>query len=139
MSSKQLKEKGEAKQASSTSTKLQIRKSNQRYFSEAFKREKVQDLVEKRISIANFCKLYNISRTTAYNWLYAYSNLERGTRKVIEMESESKKTLDAMKKIAELERVIGQKQLTIDYLEKVLDIASKEVGFDLKKKYALMS
>ena len=83
MSSKQLKEKEKSKKGSSTSTKLQIRKTNQRYFSEAFKREKVQDLVEKRISIANFCKLYGVSRTTAYNWLYAYSNLEQGTRKVI--------------------------------------------------------
>lgn len=139
MSSKQLKEKGTQKKGSSPSTKLQIRKSNQRHFSEAFKREKVQDLIEKRISIANFCKLYEVSRTTAYNWLYNYSSLERGTRKVIEMESESKKTLIAMEKVAELERIIGQKQLTIDYLEKVLEIASKEVGFDLKKKYASTS
>jgi len=34
-----------------------------------------------------------------------------------------------------LEQIIGQKQLLIDFQEKLLELASDEVGFDLKKKY----
>lgn len=129
---------GKQKKITSPTPKLEFTR-NKRCFSESFKREKVQDLVNKRISVADFCKIYGISRTAAYNWIYAYSNMERGTRKVIEMESEAKKTLRALEKVAELERIVGQKQLTIDYLEKVLEVASKEVGYDLKKKYELKS
>jgi hypothetical protein len=41
-----------------------------------------------------------------------------------------------MKHIAELERKVGQKQLQIDYLEKVIELGSEQVGVDIKKKYA---
>lgn len=128
------KSTGSRRNVTTPTPKLEFTR-NRRCFSEAFKKEKVQDLVNKRISVADFCKIYGISRTAAYNWIYAYSSMERGTRKVIEMESEAKKTLRTLEKVAELERIVGQKQLTIDYLEKVLEIASKEVGYDLKKKY----
>ena len=88
------------------------------------------------MSIQQLCDLYEISRTTAYNWLYKYSTLEKGTRMVMEMESEGSKMQQLLEKVSELERVIGQKQLEIDYLDQTLNFASKEVGFDLKKKYA---
>jgi hypothetical protein len=38
--------------------------------------------------------------------------------------------------LGELERIIGQKQLQIDVLEKGFELASAELGYDLKKKYA---
>lgn len=51
------------------------------------------------------------------------------------MESEEFKTKKLQEKIAELERAIGQKQLEIDFLNKTIELASKEVGIDLKNKY----
>jgi len=39
-------------------------------------------------------------------------------------------------RLAELERIIGQKQLQIDYLEKIIELGSEEVGIDIKKKYS---
>ena len=51
------------------------------------------------------------------------------------MESESFKTKALLVQIEELERVIGRKQMEIDYLSKTLELASDEVGYDLKKKY----
>jgi transposase len=106
-----------------------------RYFSEEFKRTKVKEIVEKRISISEFCKLYDVSRTSVYKWIYKYSALEKGTRQVIEMESEAQKTKLLQEKVSNLERKLGQKQLEIDYLSKVLELASEELGYDLKKKY----
>jgi hypothetical protein len=55
------------------------------------------------------------------------------------MESEEYKTKKLLHKIAELERVVGQKQLEIDYLEQVIHLSSDEVGYDLKKKHAPQS
>ena len=52
------------------------------------------------------------------------------------MESEAYKTKQLLEQVAELERVIGQKQLEIDYLDKLLELESQELGYDLKKKHA---
>lgn len=52
------------------------------------------------------------------------------------MESEALKTKQLIQQLAELERIIGRKQLEIDYLNKTFELASEEVGYNLKKKYA---
>ena len=36
-------------------------------------------------------------------------------------------------RVKELERMIGQKQIKIDYLEKMIDIAKDELNIDIKK------
>jgi transposase-like protein len=105
-----------------------------RLFSEAFKREKVKDLLEKRISIRQLSSLYEVSRTSVYNWLYTYSpHHEQKTNLVVQMDSEAHKSLMLQQRVAELERVIGQKQLELDFLNKLFEIGSQELGFDIKK------
>ena len=114
--------------------KLKIRK--QRYFSDAFKRTKVEELVTKQVTIGDLCKLYGVNSSTVYRWLYKYSpHHSKGTNQVVEMESEAAKTFALRQRVAELEQVIGRKQLTIDFLEKLIELASQDVGYDLKKKY----
>ena len=61
---------------------------------------------------------------------------QRKTILVVQMESEAYKTLRLQQQVAELERVIGQKQMEIDFLNKLLEIGSDEMGFDLKKNSA---
>lgn len=112
--------------------------SERRVFSETFKRSKVKELVEKRIGVTEFSKLYGVSRAAVYKWIYKYSDLEKGIKKVIEMESEAHRTKQLLQRVAELERIVGQKQLEIDYLNKAFNLASEEIGYDLKKKYELM-
>jgi transposase-like protein len=105
-----------------------------RLFSEAFKRAKVKEIVEKRISIKQLCSLYEVSRTAVYNWLYAYSpHHEQKTNLVVQMESEAHKSQMLQQRVAELERVVGQKQLELDFLNKLFEIGSQELGFDIKK------
>jgi len=52
------------------------------------------------------------------------------------MDSEEIKNSGLRKRIAELERIVGQKQLEIDFLNKLLEIGSSELGFDLKKSFS---
>ena len=112
----------------------QLEIKTQRTFSEAFKREKVKDLVEKRISIKQLCSLYEVSRSAVYKWLYAYSpHHEQKTILVVQMESEAYKSQMLQQRVAELERIVGQKQLELDFLNKLFDIGSQELGFDIKK------
>ena len=105
-----------------------------RSFSEAFKRQKVKDIVEKRVSIKDISNLYEVSRNAVYKWLYAYSpHHEQKTILVVQMESEASKTQMLQQRVAELERIIGQKQLELDFLNKLLELGSEDLGFDLKK------
>lgn len=116
--------------------KFQIEGKYNRYYSEDFKKQKVKDLVEKRIRVKELCVLYGLSRTSVYKWLYLYSQVEKGTKMVVQMESEQSKTLLLLEKVAQLERAVGQKQMEIDYLNTAFEVASEELGFDVKKKYA---
>lgn len=119
---------------SKKSTKLAIRQ--RRVFSEDFKREKVADLVAKRYTILSFCRLWGLRAQTVYNWIYKYSSdYQKGTVMVIQKESEAARTNDLLLRVAELERTIGRKQMELDYLEKVVELASKEFDIDLKKNF----
>jgi transposase-like protein len=115
----------------------QLEIKTKRQFSEEFRKSKVKELVEKQISIGQLSRIYGVSRTAVYKWLYKYSvHHQRKTTLVVEMESESYKTKRLQQQVAELERIIGQKQLEIDFLNKMLEIGSEELGFDLKKNFS---
>lgn len=105
-----------------------------RYFSEEFKRAKVKELEQKRITISKLVSLYGVCRQSVYNWLYQYSeHYKKETRIVVELESESVKTERLLERVAELERIVGQKQIEIEYLNKLVDISSEELGVELNK------
>ena len=56
---------------------------------------------------------------------------------VVQMDSESKKNEQLKAKIAELERALGQKQMRVDYLEKMIELTSDKYQWDIEKKNAL--
>ena len=115
--------------------KLEIKQ--KRYFSEEFKKARVKDLVEKRVTVLEVSRLHEVSTVAVYKWLYKYSvHHQRQTTLVVQMESEATKTKSLLQQVADLERVIGQKQLEIDFLSKLLEIGSEELGFDLKKNFS---
>lgn len=107
-----------------------------RFFSEEFKRQKVKDLDENLMTITELHQEYELSRSSIYNWVYKYSKrFTKGEKQVVQLESEQQKTKQLKIRVAELERIIGQKQMKIDFLEKMIEIGEKELGVDLKKKF----
>lgn len=121
-----------------SSSKLIIRKI--RHFSDSFKEKVVKDLDSGLTSIREVSTLYDVKQQTVYNWLYRYSvHHKKGSRMVVELQSEGKKTEQLEKRVAELERFIGQKQLSIDYLEKLVALAGAHYQTDLKKNFATPS
>ena len=117
------------------STKLQIRQ--RRVFSDEFKRAKVAELTSGQTTIANFSKLWGISINAVYKWIYKYSpQHQKGSVMVVQLESEASKTEVLMRRISELERALGQKQMIIDYQDKLIEVASEELDIDLKKSFA---
>ena len=120
--------------SSQKSKPLKIRQ--QRIFSEAFKRQKVQLIVEKKISIKDVSELYGVSQMSVYRWLYRYSpHHEKGTIQVVQMESEAQRTKELLQEIARLERIVGQKQIQLEYLERLINIAGEALQVDIKKNF----
>lgn len=106
-----------------------------RYFSEEFKRKKVEELDKKVCTIAEICREYSVSATAVYKWIYRYSVMKKkGVKMVIEPLSDTTK-IEALKKhIAELEQLLGQKQFEVEFMQKQMQIASEQYGIDFKKK-----
>lgn len=116
-------------------SKLEI--GERRIFSEELKKKAVKDLVGRRTTIRSLMAEHQISATTVYRWLYKYSpQHEQQCTLVVQMKSEEAKNHELQQRIAVLERTIGQKQLEIDFLNKLLQIGSGELGFDLKKSFS---
>lgn len=117
-------------------SKLQIKSKYTRTFSEAFKRAKVKDLDAGLLSIKEICETYEVSRTSVYKWLYKYSpHHSKGSIQVVQMKSEAHKSKEFKQRISELEQALGRKQMELDYLNKLIELASEEFGYDLKKNF----
>lgn len=109
-----------------------------RIFSEEFRRRQVDLIDRKVVTVAEVCRAHDVSDSGVRKWLRKYSkNYHQRTRVVVEMESEARKNQFLKDRIAELERIVGQKQMKIDYLEKLIEVTGQEVGEDLKKKVEL--
>lgn len=118
--------------AKKTSFKFQERRS----YSEAFKKEKVDEILSKKTTINELSLLYEIKPGVIYRWLHQYSKVKLSGVKIhYEMETEEQKTLFYKDKVAELERIVGIKQIEIDFLNKLIEIASSELNVDIKKNF----
>lgn len=107
----------------------------QRRFSEAFRRQRVLDIEQGLITVSQTCRIYQVSTSSVYRWLHRYSQTcKHKTRIVVEHESEEHRTKVLLQRLAELERVLGQKQLRIDVLEILVVEATATLGEDWKKK-----
>lgn len=107
-----------------------------RVFSTEFKKEKV-DLIEKgKLRVSDICKTYEISDSAVRKWLVKYGMLPKTERIVVEKISEENKNIGLLKKIAELERIIGQQQMQLIYKEAVIECGSEHFGVDIEKKFS---
>jgi len=114
----------------------QIRK--HRKYSEDFKKGLVASYEKGEFSILQLEKLYGISNVSIYNWVYKFSAFnEKGCRIVEMKDSNQTKLKELTNKIKQLEQMVGQKQMAIEYLEKMIELAKTELDIDLKKNYNL--
>lgn len=106
-----------------------------RYFSEAFKRKKVEELDKKLITVGELCRVYEVSAPAVYKWIYKYSVMrKKGVKLVVESESDTAKIKALQQHICELEQLLGQKQFEVDFMKKQMGIISEKYGVDFKKK-----
>ena len=106
-----------------------------RHFSDNFKRKKVKELEVGTTKISEICKQYEVSYTSVYRWLNKFGTMkDKQERLIIETDSDTKQLLELKKKLAELEQIIGQKQVQLDFKDKMIDLAEEKYGISIKKK-----
>lgn len=112
--------------------KVQI--NSRRVFSEEFKKARVKEYESGKFAVSEISRLYGIQGIVIYRWIYKFSTYNKKSVKVVEMkDSAIKKLKDMESRIKELERIVGQKQIKIDYLEKMIELAKDEFDIDIKK------
>lgn len=108
-----------------------------RKFSTNFKISKVREIELGKTRVSEICKEYEVAPTNVYRWIAKFGSMKKKeSRLVVETDSDTRQLIELKKKIAELERVIGQKQIQIDFKEKMIEIAEQMYGIDIKKKFS---
>lgn len=116
---------------------MNTRKLNKRrQFSQEIRRKAVRDFRSGKYTVKELADLYHCSTQAVYKWIYTYSPADSPKIKVVDMsESSDQKVKQMQQKIAELERALGQKQIKIDFYEKMAQLAKQNYGIDLKKNF----
>lgn len=105
-----------------------------RRFSESFKLKKVKEIEQGKTQIGEIVKAYEVSHAAIYYWIKKYGTLKKPERTIVESKSDTGKIVELQRKIAELERLLGQKELEVQFKDKVIELAEKRYGIDIKKK-----
>jgi transposase len=113
----------------------ELRSRQNRYFTEDFKKKRVKELENNLVRVSDICRTYEVSRSSVYKWIYKYSVMAKKQHKqVVEPKSDTKKIQLLEERIRELERAVGQKQMMLDFKDKVIEIAEDTYNIDIKKK-----
>lgn len=117
----------------------QTRSSRQnRYFSESFKKKKVRELERNIVTVREISREYEVSKVAVYKWLYKYSTMaKKGVKQVIEPLSDTRKIQALKQQVSELERLIGKKQIALEFTEKMIELAEAHYQIEIKKKFGL--
>ena len=106
----------------------------QRRYSEEFKRKLVDDFEKGVMSVLQMERLYGIVNPLIYKWIYQYSTYNEKNIRIVEMkDSQTNRLKELEEKVKDLERTVGQKQIKIEYLERMIDLAKETYSIDIKK------
>ena len=114
--------------------RLTVREKLYRNFSEDFRRRKVGEIERGITSVSEVSREYQVSRAAIYYWIRKYSRMrKKQERMVVESLSDTRKIGALKERVKELERIVGQKQIQLDFSEKLIELAEQEYGIDIKK------
>lgn len=107
-----------------------------RKYSIEFKKRIVADFENGKFSVLQLEKLHGVSEQSIYRWIYKFSTFSEQGFRIVEMKDSSNKKMKELEaRVKELESAVGRKQIKIDYLEKMMEIAKDELDIDIKKNF----
>lgn len=117
--------------------KLNLEDRKRRRFSDNFKLQKVREIELGKTKISEISSQYQVSTTSVRRWVNKFGMKKYNKEKlIIETQSDTKQLLLLKKQVAELERIVGQKQILIDFKDKMIELAEQTYGVDIKKKFS---
>lgn len=117
--------------------KMSIAQRRVRHFSDAIKIQKVREVESGQTKISEIVNEYEVAATTVYRWMKKFGTMKKKPeRLIVEADSDTAKLLELKKKVAELERTIGQKQILIDFKDKMIELAEEHYKIDIKKNFS---
>lgn len=115
--------------------KMSTEERRSRRFSDNFKISKVREIEMHKTKVSEICEQYEVRSSNVYKWIDKFGTMKnKKERLIVETESDTTQLLALKKKVAELERIIGQKQILLDFKDKMIDLAEEVYGVDIKKK-----
>jgi len=107
-----------------------------RRFSDSFKIQKVREIETGKTRISEVCSQYQVAYKNVYLWIDKFGSMkDKKERMVVETDSDTRQLIELKKRVSELERIIGQKQILIDFQDKMIDLAEETYKVDIKKKF----
>lgn len=117
--------------------KMSTEERRMRRFSDNFKQKKVREIESRTSSIGEISRQYEVSTNNIYRWIGKFGSMKnKKDRLIVESESDTKQLLELKKKVAELERLVGQKQIQLEFTNKMIELAEETYGVDIKKKFS---
>lgn len=111
-----------------------VKVKNYRKYSEDFKLRVVKDYESGEMSVLESSRSYGIHSQQIYNWIYKYSTFNKKSIKVVEMsESSGQRIKELESKVKELEQIVGRKQIKLEFMEKMADLAKERYNIDITK------
>lgn len=115
-----------------------IKKGNSIYYTENFRIKVVKEVESGQLSKEAARRKYGISgKTTVLSWCRKYGREDYAYMPVKLTTRAHRGSDEKDQRIAELERVLKEKELAIDALESLIEVANEMYGTDLKKKVGL--
>jgi transposase-like protein len=109
-----------------------------RVFSEEFKKKKVKEIERKETTVSEISRIYEVRSWAVRLWIKKYGlNSMKKERLVVESESDTIKIKELQSRIADLERLVGQKEVQLIFNEKLIEIAEATYGIEIKKKFGI--
>ena len=105
-----------------------------RVFSDEYKKRIVKEIESGQYTVLQASREFDVNSQSVYKWLYRYSRyLQKNKVLIVEEQSEQRKRQELEQRIKDLEAALGRKQMEIDMLNKLIEIAGQEYNTDLKK------
>lgn len=111
-----------------------------KHFSEAVKKQTVKDIEQGKCTVLEASREMSVGLNSVYRWVYKYSGyLQKGKVMVVEDQSEVYKSKALEKKLHEAEAALGRKQMELDFLNKLIELAGADLKMDLKKNFSSLA
>ncbi len=103
-------------------------------YSEHFRLARVKEYESGKLTVNQIHLTYGVAKQSVYLWIYRYSAYNKKGYKIVEhSKSLGGKVSALQEKVAELERLLGQKQIIIDYQQALIKKAEDVYQIEIEK------